>query len=230
MDCRPTSAPVFPAYAGMFLTVFLPPVFHFCFPRIRGDVPAAGARPLESRLFSPHTRGCSGLRHGRRLRGLVFPAYAGMFRPGPCHQRSNSGFPRIRGDVPLVFQLHSILILFSPHTRGCSSAIHRIPDHGCVFPAYAGMFLGSTTHWWRHRSFPRIRGDVPIRFTSALVVRVFSPHTRGCSAFELTPIDSQKVFPAYAGMFPATPPAAWGEGRFPRIRGDVPKKYSITSK
>ena len=72
------------------------------------------------------------------------------------------------------------------------------------------------------RSFPRIRGDVPVGGMICNRPRPFSPHTRGCSA-ELSPARRDpQVFPAYAGMFP-TPPTDddWGHG-FPRIRGDVP--------
>ena len=51
-------------------------------------------------LFSPHTRGCSQLLVERLGGGLVFPAYAGMFRKGKALVERKSGFPRIRGDVP----------------------------------------------------------------------------------------------------------------------------------
>ena len=112
---------VFPAYAGMFLIEGDTNLRHVGFPRIRGDVPAAGLIQRIGKLFSPHTRGCS-VRHGihqgddgrfPRIRGdvpqrsscrpnhpRVFPAYAGMFRLERHGPSPESRFPRIRGDVP----------------------------------------------------------------------------------------------------------------------------------
>ena len=51
---------VFPAYAGMFLSLPGPVEMRLCFPRIRGDVPHADKRRQQRFRFSPHTRGCSG--------------------------------------------------------------------------------------------------------------------------------------------------------------------------
>ena len=52
-------APVFPAYAGMFLIVRKPKRISSCFPRIRGDVPTPTTILYSAGGFSPHTRGCS---------------------------------------------------------------------------------------------------------------------------------------------------------------------------
>ena len=160
---------VFPAYAGMFRTADCWRIWQDRFPRIRGDVPAAWLSNLYYVEFSPHTRGCSLV--GRLLctTGVVFPAYAGMFRL--CRLISHSGkcFPRIRGDVPAGGESNPQPQTFSPHTRGCSA------DEGCrvppvdVFPAYAGMFLIEGDTNLRHVGFPRIRGDVP-RFGSSSMI------------------------------------------------------------
>ena len=104
-------------------------VFHSAttgFPRIRGDVPARGGWVFPGAQFSPHTRGCSGvLSIGTGLDG-VFPAYAGMFLFLLSSLSANTGFPRIRGDVPLMGGLVDTIVRFSPHTRGCSSGVPTV--------------------------------------------------------------------------------------------------------
>ena len=91
---------VFPAYAGMFRGLFELLKLHDGFPRIRGDVPVQVVRRHAERLFSPHTRGCSGLKRKLPYFDAVFPAYAGMFRKEKSGTPPLTRFPRIRGDVP----------------------------------------------------------------------------------------------------------------------------------
>ena len=132
------------------------------FPRIRGDVPLRKPSRKSLQKFSPHTRGCS---HQMMLPGgffAVFPAYAGMFRLQSTRSHHFFGFPRIRGDVPIFCCYQLVKILFSPHTRGCSSGFRFGVIYQPVFPAYAGMFLRQTVN--------------------VNSVTLFSPHTRGCSA------------------------------------------------
>ena len=131
-------------------------------------------------------------------------------------------FPRIRGDVPVWLEFHLTNTGFSPHTRGCSETMSSPWDSRIVFPAYAGMFRG------RHRDraasgcFPRIRGDVPVRYTVKRDEEGFSPHTRGCSHPRRHSNRLHTVFPAYAGMFRRSRRAPRRFESFPRIRGDVP--------
>ena len=57
----PDEVDVFPAHAGMFRRkqdTGSPPL---CFPRARGDVPMLDATEIVPLVFSPRTRGCSGL-------------------------------------------------------------------------------------------------------------------------------------------------------------------------
>ena len=70
---------VFPAYAGMFRSSPADNNKKSCFPRIRGDVPPTCKCATARDLFSPHTRGCSGVRFEYVRLINVFPAYAGMF-------------------------------------------------------------------------------------------------------------------------------------------------------
>ena len=48
---------LFPAYAGVILAFFVSFAVFVTFPRIRGGDPAILATPIETPLFSPHTRG-----------------------------------------------------------------------------------------------------------------------------------------------------------------------------
>ena len=137
---------VFPAYAGMFLSISRLAIVPFRFPRVRGDVPAKYRTGYECGRFSPRTRGCS---FDRRFGGgykLVFPAYAGMFLKGVRLRDKNRRFPRVRGDVPQSDSNFLPPRVFSPRTRGCSAAGYGGAVRYIVFPAYAGMFpLSSTT-------------------------------------------------------------------------------------
>ena len=73
-----------------------------CFPRIRGDVPIKHRIRIRIAGFSPHTRGCSGSKMAYAKLECVFPAYAGMFLRSMSQAVDALGFPRIRGDVPLL--------------------------------------------------------------------------------------------------------------------------------
>ena len=214
---------VFPAYAGMFRNwrMMLPRIR--CFPRIRGDVPGGGDPVGFRSAFSPHTRGCSDGLDGPFRHDGVFPAYAGMFLNLSLEKCRCSCFPRIRGDVPRRACSIRPCYRFSPHTRGCSVDSRDRTISQVVFPAYAGMFLFSTASPQISLSFPRIRGDVPRRCRAEGHRGAFSPHTRGCSWYNIPSTIARAVFPAYAGMFLPDSPNSPHPGRFPRLRGDVPQ-------
>ena len=57
----------------------------------------------------------------------------------------------------------------------------------------------------------------------------FSPHTRGCSAYRDPSLPNDRVFPAYAGMFPGLLRCGGKYPGFPRIRGDVPNRMGASS-
>ena len=71
-----------------------------------------------------------------------------------------------------------------------------------VFPAYAGMFRRGSRRQHHRPSFPRVCGDVPLLTNAELKGPKFSPRMRGCSVGGAPLSDAEKVFPAYAGMFP----------------------------
>ena len=153
---------------------------------------------------------------------MVFPACAGMFRTFRVEATDPGGFPRVRGDVPVVPFDRVGSDPFSPRARGCSVYAPQPPTAPWVFPACAGMFL--IEHCFRGipSSFPRVRGDVPLLGWWCRPRSGFSPRARGCSDLTAQGLGLLEVFPACAGMFRQTTFPVAGTGRFPRVRGDVP--------
>ena len=192
---------VFPACAGMF-----PQGQHrdrglWRFPRVRGDVPNCVVSVVNVESFSPRARGCSASPRARQRRNLVFPACAGMFRTAPKPRKNCLSFPRVRGDVPIMRLTACIPGSFSPRARGCSAIAETSLEGGDVFPACAGMFLGSGGFRVEPQRFPRVRGDVPPPAMGSKKLLPFSPRARGCSQCPNNVVSFLAVFPACAGMF-----------------------------
>ena len=152
---------VFPACAGMFLSVIDPTLSPQCFPRVRGDVPSKKPGFSGKNRFSPRARGCSTQKPCKLAGQSVFPACAGMFRSGAIFRCFSVSFPRVRGDVPLFSRHSAPRRLFSPRARGCSRDWLLELPRGNVFPACAGMFRYTFPNKKGSASFPRVRGDVP---------------------------------------------------------------------
>ena len=117
---RTASKLVFPACAGMFLSVMVSIVLPASFPRVRGDVPLGGLNGAMERWFSPRARGCSEVTEKLRQAGIVFPACAGMFLLLEARNCPTCRFPRVRGDVPNPEAVKIPIGMFSPRARGCS--------------------------------------------------------------------------------------------------------------
>ena len=132
----------------------------------------------------------------------VFPACAGMFRPGRRMFRADFCFPRVCGDVPAL---------------GTTS----IQIVG-VFPACAGMFLTPVLPHPGVPRFPRVCGDVPALPAPDPAAWWFSPRVRGCSHAGQRVFLNVFVFPACAGMFLLAQGAGMISVGFPRVCGDVP--------
>ena len=63
-----------------------------------------------------------------------------MFLDSKFPFSSTLSFPRMRGDVPLAAGATRTVVVFSPHTRGCSEHFYQLITMIFVFPACAGMF------------------------------------------------------------------------------------------
>ena len=183
------------------------------FPRTRGDGPdpawtASGfpahawTRDDSSYIHdqvSPHTRGWTGIRHGRRqLRG--FPAHRGWTREILDVKRRH-GFPAHAG--------------MDPRCRCGGFPAHAGMDLGPApfvsgFPRTPGMDLGAEAEMVS----PHTRGWTP----SSQV----SPHTRDGPLLRPVYSGDGRGFPAHAGMDPNTTRFRPGSSGFPRTRGDGP--------
>ena len=214
---------VFPACAGMFPPQLSPRNPHHRFPRMRGDVPVSVQITMLRRGFSPHARGCSCLSPRHRGYPAVFPACAGMFLSRIKSTANVDCFPRMRGDVPPRERRRSKNQGFSPHARGCSPDKNLTGFTQQVFPACAGMFRRKSWLFAAPPSFPRMRGDVPLKSWENIKQQMFSPHARGCSRPVVDPVLAGVVFPACAGMFRAHRIFVASNRCFPRMRGDVPR-------
>ena len=106
--------------------------------------------------------------------------------------------------------------------RGCSGFANQFALHFAVFPAYAGMFLHSSSGFSLVRSFPRVCGDVPPLIKWIFPGQKFSPRMRGCSSASGGVLAAASVFPAYAGMFLRNVSPTRAHTSFPRVCGDVP--------
>ena len=136
------------------------------------------------------------------------------------------GFPRVRGDVPVLDQRQQIKTMFSPRARGCSQHDLCAFLPSPVFPACAGMFLPILTWFAPLAGFPRVRGDVPGKTYLFSLKGAFSPRARGCSPVQAGRPFALRVFPACAGMFLGGC-GRWRAGvGFPRVRGDVPAPHA----
>ena len=215
---------VFPACAGMFLRSPVSEENRKSFPRVRGDVPTPAATTRTCGQFSPRARGCSESIHISLGSRRVFPACAGMFRLEAAEKNLESGFPRVRGDVPVLAGAQLLRKGFSPRARGCSAAPIFHFSLSFVFPACAGMFLRGVRLRRKESRFPRVRGDVPQPASGLWNAESFSPRARGCS-YSLCPSKvSVVVFPACAGMFRKKKISFSKDSGFPRVRGDVPSR------
>ena len=148
-----------------------------------------------------------------------------MFPCPSCAGARPHSLPRIRGGVSVCSCHIRQLRRSSPHTRGCFQALSRGPHCRVVFPAYAGVFLGSEFSVWRRSSLPRIRGGVSNVHDRISATETSSPHTRGC--FSISPCHSHMypVFPAYAGVFLLHRRRLLDRLRLPRIRGGVSPSF-----
>ena len=136
---------------------------HIGFPRVRGDVPVSGAMVSPLILFSPRARGCSFFLPLIENFNHVFPACAGMFPNRRLMLPLWWYFPRVRGDVPVLWLRRGRHQGFSPRARGCSVCDPLERRFDFVFPACAGMFPQCRLGPSFSARFPRVRGDVPDR-------------------------------------------------------------------
>jgi len=109
---------VFPACAGMDRCSAGPSPPAGSVPRMRGDGPPALPDRKGAGGCSPHARGWTVGRIGGAGVSCVFPACAGMDRPGTSGMPVGNSVPRMRGDGPRPAESEESNPACSPHARG----------------------------------------------------------------------------------------------------------------
>ena len=174
---------------------------------------------------SPHPRGWTVRRRGRRLVRLGFPAPAGMDPPTGAAKPARAWIPRTRGDGPRSGPTSAARCSDSPHPRGWTLvAAARCGRHE-GFPAPAGMDPNPPCGSTRPGRIPRTRGDGPLWISMLLSLHWDSPHPRGWTPIASGAAHGLTGFPAPAGMDPRHRPYPSRPGRIPRTRGDGPRSW-----
>ena len=133
------------------------------------------------------------------------------------------GFPRPRGDGPLIVARSAEDEEVSPPTRGWTMVTMMVCTSSRGFPAHAGMDPRGRITSGRTPRFPRPRGDGPVSKTKGRPPGWVSPPTRGWTYINGDVDRVTDGFPAHAGMDRRCcyrPAPASG---FPRPRGDGPR-------
>ena len=189
---------------------------------MRGDRPST--KPPRSRTwrFTPHARGSTLAVERQLLRGIVYPACAGIDRslgqlPGLTH-----GLPRMRGDRPGWPPSWVQTMMFTPHARGSTDAFLAGIIEEKVYPACAGIDPSEADRAIGGRGLPRMRGDRPYARGDIARKYSFTPHARGSTRQQDCPQHPISVYPACAGIDPSHRYPMLRSACLPRMRGDRP--------
>ena len=155
---------------------------------------------------------------------LASPAHAGMYPSPGIDAGFLARFPRTRGDVPAVAGWTAGVESLPPHTRGCTWCFRRIAGRWKASPAHAGMYPWPFLSRRPASRFPRTRGDVPFSVICGHRGEELPPHTRGCTSSSASRMVQASASPAHAGMYLDRRQVRAAPQRFPRTRGDVPRR------
>ena len=187
---------------------------------MRGDGPRTHGTPRPGNRFPPHARGWTLKRELPGRVTPVSPACAGMDPNIQTGNTASLGFPRMRGDGPLVVAICGnvdafprmrgdgprsrpdswLPHAFPPHARGWTCAVAAILVTQMVSPACAGMDRDPSSPSAPRTGFPRMRGDGPWQKIPKQMLRAFPPHARGWTVGIFQPCQLRLVSPACAGM------------------------------
>ena len=241
---HPDRCRVFPACAGVFLTRGQPARSTACLPRARGGVSMQRMIESSQELSSPPSRGCFRVREPQAVHDPIFPAFARVLLWRLSGRSKRCCLPRVRGGVSRSLHAPFMATKSSPRSRGCFQRhggfyhvtavfpafvgvpTRRTRHHLVVFPAFAGVFLVGYLAPPVTFGLPRIRGGVSDLDMQIMGMEGSSPHSRGCFWHYRDPGCRQKVFPAFAGVFPWSVVMGALYRRLPRIRGGVSESYA----
>ena len=146
---------------------------------MRGDRPTIVPTGYLGSGFTPHARGSTSATTTTCIASQVYPACAGIDPVAVQYMAQVVGLPRMRGDRPQQRLLPCALALFTPHARGSTPLKFQESQPGKVYPACAGIDLGSPTTSYFSSRLPRMRGDRPHMHSLSLKTARFTPHARG---------------------------------------------------
>ena len=154
----------------------------------------------------------------------VFPVCAGM---APCHKKQRSlpvCVPHMYGDGPRMIEENPAAFVCSPCVRGWPFVSNTLGNLSCVFPVRSGMVLNYFPELGLKLRVPRVCGDSPTQWVSAVQADGYSPCMRGwphlCVSLGLVRL----VFPVCTGMALCDrSPMAWTDC-VPRVCGDGPNR------
>ena len=218
-----------PALAGMDLITPARAQTFASFPRARGDGPSASRQPSGRLLLPPRSRGWTLVLVGGPHEYQASPALAGMdlrYAPGRARRLR---LPRARGDGPQPPRFPVVKSQLPPRSRGWTSSHGRKGSPPTASPALAGMDRQRPAGKATRLSFPRARGDGPLRTAASSSPGWLPPRSRGWTPQPRHPVSSLEASPALAGMDPYPPEPRTRCSCFPRARGDGPAVLSQSS-
>ena len=130
---------VYPACAGIDLTVDGTAPTYPRLPRMRGDRPSIQNIFIPLLEFTPHARGSTVLSRSVIDSIRVYPACAGIDPPLALGTPTSLGLPRMRGDRPECLNQLLPSKGFTPHARGSTVFVKLGSWAFCVYPACAGI-------------------------------------------------------------------------------------------
>ena len=171
---------VFPAQAGVFLSIGLRKGGRYGLPRASGGVSKGDLKREIANKSSPRKRGCFLRFLGFGAEERVFPAQAGVFRRHDRLAFAEGRLPRASGGVSKKAPSRAAAPTSSPRKRGCFSQRASSCSSHWVFPAQAGVFLGCSGCTSSNHGLPRASGGVSRDDTERLALSLSSPRKRGC--------------------------------------------------
>lgn len=118
---------IYPACAGINLTILSADCENGNLPRMRGDQPAVVARRPVSFAFTLHARGSIQVNDRFIESTSIYPADAGINPMGMPLATPKKNLPRMRGDHPMQILGDGFVLKFTPQARGST----RIWDRSC---------------------------------------------------------------------------------------------------
>ena len=194
---------------------------------MRGDPPQYIAPHFFDAWSTPHARGSTFQKLMDLATEPVYPACAGIHLLLLPYFLYITCLPRMRGDPPYGDLHNSTRCKSTPHARGSTPPAPQPALRQTVYPACAGIHPVLVFGFFTVRCLPRMRGDPPMINSYTKIALTSTPHARGSTHFVSQKWRGQNVYPACAGIHPASVASDHARSRLPRMRGDPPSAVSL---